>query len=270
MAFGKTVEENFLGHLCYFPERLGYEIRRVNQVTVVNCSTKEFNVAFGVGSEDDIQIVIEAFQNKPFTWWVSTQCEAFTSILSRKNFVLQKKECVMICDLSKYEVSELEELSKISKRQQSTLQNPILQIHRVSDEVFMEDFLNVLGEHDPTACNFYRSNKEELMECREEWLYEPYEERLYVGYINGEPVVIGTLAHNYENNSAGIFSLLSKSGSDLDVVNDMIRCFMYWAKLNRHEFVTLSVPSEQASRYTQLGFIQTDEEIGSYERIGST
>lgn len=252
------IEENLLGHFCYFPERLGFEIRTIGKVTAVNCRMRSRNVAYGAGS---VEQVMDFFQEEPFTWWIYDS-GAMRSKLLERGFNKDRMHCAMICDLTKYEQSELKELAKVEHWRESTVQDPILQVHRVSDDVFLEDFLSVLDTHDPEARNFYLCDAAKVMECREEWLYERFEERLYVGYVTGAAVVIGSFANNNVTNTSSICSLLSMQ-ADCCYEVQLVRYFMYLAKLSEQSHVTMVVPGEKGGAYLPLGFKTSNLE--SYE-----
>ena len=62
----KIIEENHLGHFAFLPKLLGFDIREINGVTLINCGLKSsmFNIAYGSPKSLKISDSIDEIKNE--------------------------------------------------------------------------------------------------------------------------------------------------------------------------------------------------------------
>lgn len=239
----KTIERNHLGHFAFLPKHLGFDVREVDGVTIINCGLKTsmFNIAYGSPqvSMDAICKIKQAFNGQPFAWWVppSQHNPSITEELFRNGFVCETVEHAMSCNLLK--VSPWTPKTNLS-------------IAHVVKHGMLKDFIHVLEPYDIQVSEFYGKVSEELLRS---------DEKLFVGYVGAQPVTIGILF--VCGNSAGIFSLLTKEDARGHGYGaDMMVFLMRIAKECGCHSITLSASSDSGYRiYERLGFIK----IGEFE-----
>lgn len=275
----KIVESNHLEHFKFLPSKLGFDIKILNDVTIINSGlqTSMFNIAYGyssdVSSSDDVSdlIVIDsikkAFSNDsdslPFAWWIpQSQCNAsLKKFLLNNSFTIETTEHAMILDLQKIDSNDL------------TFKTD-LKIKAVEDNITLNDFISVLEVYDSNVRSIYekmnqynsdddKNNNANLFKDKE---------RLFVGYAISDsddsqlaPVIIGILFINNSENitSSGIFSLITKEEArGKGYGTDMMRFLIQFSQEINCKFVTLSASSDSGYRiYERLGF----EKVGEFE-----
>jgi ribosomal protein S18 acetylase RimI-like enzyme len=239
----KIIEQNHLGHFAYLPKTLGFDVHKMQNVTIINCGlhSSMFNIVYGRPENpskiDDIKYIKESFNGQSFAWWVppSIHTPAFTKALLGNGFVIEAIEHAMICDLSKA---------------MSFVQTSVLLIKPVLDENVLQDFISLIDPYDPAARIFYEKVNNTLLQSQENF---------FIGYGENKPVTIGILF--YSNGNAGIFSLItSEQARGKGYGTDMVRFLMKTAKANNCKFLTLSASSDSGYRiYERLGFHKVAE-----------
>ncbi len=241
----KVIEENHLGHFAYLPTRLGFEIREINGVTVINCRLKSsmFNTVYGspksLNISDSIEEIKSAFSGQPFAWWVppTDYKQDVTEILLQSGLEIETNEHAMIYNAAAHILHE---------------KKTDLKITPVMDNLSLSDFLKVLEVYDSCANEFYnRIDRKSLNK----------DEKLFVGYEKGVPVTIGVLF--CREDSAGIFSLITSEHSrGKGYGRDMMIFLMELSKKLGCKTITLSASSDSGYRiYERLGF----SKIGEFE-----
>ena len=233
----KIIEKNHLDHFTFLPKNLGFDVREISGVTTINCGlqTSMFNIAYGSPKElDAIHEIKQAFVNRPFAWWIppSVHNPEVTKALLTDGFIIENVEHAMICELSDIK-------SFTSKTD--------LKITYVINNFLLQDFISVLESYDPHVQELYGKVTNELFNL---------DEKLIVGYANEKPVAIGILFMC--NNSAGIFSLITKENARGNGYGaDMMLFLMKTAKDHGCHSVTLSASSDSGYRiYERIGFFK--------------
>lgn len=235
------IEASALGHFRFFPEKIGHRVEEEKGLTFIICGlgSSMFNIVYGGGNAESIHDVINEFNGQPFAWWVppSQHSPELTDKLQKSGFKVEAAEQAMICDLSAFEYDE------------NTID---LEIAQATNRDQLNDFISVLEPYDHTARLFYEQLPISLLDANE---------KLFVGYKEDKPVVIGILYH--QDDTAGIFSLLtdeSQRGQGLGT--KMMRYMMNAAKENGAKFASLSASSDSGFRiYERLGF----NSVGRFE-----
>ena len=249
----KIIEQNHLGHFAFLPKTLGFEIREINDVTIINCglNTSMFNIAYGSPqgpkTSNDIREIKQAFAGQSFALWIppSQYNPKITKTLLETNLIIENVEHAMICNL-------------VTSTSLTTKTDLI--IKRVIDISLLQDFLQVIKPYDTKVQEFYKKISNKLLSSCEQ---------LVVGYINNHPVVVGILF--IKGNNAGIFSLITSQGMRRNGYgNDMMIFLMNLAKKSGCKFVTLSASSDSGYRiYENLGF-RTIGEFECFEYKGTS
>lgn len=285
----KIVESNHLEHFKFLPSKLGFDIKVLNNITMINSGfqTSMFNIAYGYSndlacnqvsssdsSSDDlsvISVIKKAFSidsnSLPFAWWIPQyQCsDSLKKTLLDDSFSIETTEHAMILDLQKVDYKDLTLKTK-------------LKIKAVEESDTLEDFISVLEVYDENARTFYEKLKDYILDNSKDKhaILSKDQEQLFVGYAqsinksdNNEskliPVIIGILFINTSNDifSSGIFSLITKEeerGNGYGT--DMMRFLIQFSKDMKCKFVTLSASSDSGYRiYERLGF----EKVGEFE-----
>lgn len=231
------IEQNALGHFKYLPEIAGFSVTEDGGLTVINCGfgSSMFNIVVGGGddvSDERIQSIISEFQGQPFAWWVSpqTRSKELSLKLLAHGFVIETTEYAMLCDLSHFNAASEPGSLRIE---------PVLTLSQ------LEYFIEALEPYDATARAFYEEMTLEMLAGKE---------RLFVGYENNEPVIIGILYSH--DDAAGIFSILTREDKrGRGYGTQMMTYLMNTAKQNGAKYATLSASSDAGYRiYERLGF----------------
>lgn len=241
----KIIEENHLGHFAYLPKLLGFDIKKINGVTVINCGVKSsmFNIAYGspksVKISDFIEEIKKAFAGQPFAWWVppTDYKQDFTEIFLQSGLEVETTEHAMICNAAANILHE---------------KKTDLKVIPVTDNISLQSFLKVLEVYDSCVNEFYKTIDKKLLNKNE---------KLFVGYANDAPVTIGILFCRAD--SSGIFSLITNEHSrGKGYGRDMMIFLMEQSKKLGCKMITLSASSDSAYRiYERLGF----RKIGEFE-----
>ena len=241
----KMIEENHLGHFAFLPKLLGFDIREINGVTVINCGLKSsmFNIAYGSPKSlkilDSINGIKKVFAGQPFAWWVppTDHNQAVTEILLRSGLEIGTTEHAMISNLKANIIRE---------------KKADLKITPVTDKLLLSDFLKVLEVYDSCVNEFYNRIDKKLLNT---------DEKLFVGYEDGVPVTIGILF--CRGDSAGIFSLITNEHSrGKGYGTEMMIFLMELSKKIGCKTMTLSASSDAGYRiYEHLGF----RKVGAFE-----
>lgn len=241
----KVIEENHLGHFTYLPKLLGFDIREINGVTVINCGLKSsmFNIAYGspksLKISDSIQEIKKSFAGRPFAWWVppTDYKKDVTELLLQFGLEVETTEHAMICNAAANILNE---------------KKTDLKITPVTDNLLLKSFLKVLEVYDSCVNEFYNKIDRKFLNK---------DEKLFVGYENGVPVTIGILF--CRKGSAGIFSLITNENSrGKGYGRDMMIFLMELSKQIGCKTITLSASSDSGYRiYERLGF----SKIGEFE-----
>ena len=194
-----------------------------------------------IESEIDEQIegVIQAYKGQPFAWWLGPTAspKGLSAKLVERGFVFETTELAMICDLTTFD---------FSKKESS------LDIKRVQLPEDLENFIQVLEPYDLSARPFYE---------RLSLSHDRGVEDLFIGYENGDPVIIGILY--FEGNTAGIFSILTREDKrGLGYGTQMMNDLCLHAKDKGAIYATLIASSDSGYRiYERLGF----KNLGAFE-----
>ncbi len=241
----KVIEENHLGHFAYLPKLLGFDIREINGVTVINCGLKSsmFNIAYGSPNSlkisDSINEIKKAFAGQPFAWWVppTDHNQEVTEIFLQSGLEIETTEHAMVSNLKANIILEKKSDLKITP---------------VTDKLLLSDFLKVLEVYDSCANEFYNRINERLLNT---------DEKLFVGYKDGLPVTIAILF--CRSDSAGIFSLITNEHSRRQGYGtEMMIFLMKLSKKIGCKTITLSASSDAATRiYERIGF----RKVGEFE-----
>lgn len=274
-----NLEKTVTGHFKYLPQLLGFDVRESERLHIVNCrlDSSMFNVvcnthlqewaknkqnvdlvesgdlplggsaastSFYLYCEDfvrkKIQEVINFFEKQSFAWWVGPSCDPYwvRGILNEMQFKNNSTEYAMACDLAKYKNSDI-------------AQSDMVQVLNFTQ---LEDFINIIEPYDASARSFYEKIKE--------WMLKE-NEKLFVGYEQGVPVVIASLYIDRDNSSAGIFNLITKEdrrGRGLGT--QMMHHLLNYAKDAYLSYACLLASSDSGYRiYQRLGF----EELGKFD-----
>ncbi len=272
------LEKTVTGHFKYLPQLLGFDVRESERLHIVNCrlDSSMLNVVCNthlekwaknlqdvqcfeegltpLGKSDPassylygedfvrkkIQEVIVFFEKQPFAWWVGPSCDPYwvRGILNEMQFKNNSTEYAMACDLSKYKNS-------------AAGQTDIVQVLNFGQ---LEDFIKVIEPYDVSARSFYEKIKE--------WMLKE-NEKLFVGYEQGIPVVIASLYIDRENGSAGIFNLITKEDKrGRGLGTQMMHHLLNYAKDAYLNYACLLASSDSGYRiYQRLGF----EELGQFD-----
>lgn len=234
------IEQNALGHFMYLPKAAGFSLITDGALTIINCGlgSSMFNIAYGrlecesADFDQKIQNIIDVFNRQPFAWWVppSARSPELTQKLLALDFAVEAAEHAMLCDLNDFECSGRE---------------TDLIIEHVTSPSQLEHFISVLEPYDVTARLFYERLTPPMLSGQE---------KLYVGYENGAPVIIGVFY--FQGDAAGIFSLLTREDNrGLGFGARMMTYLMQTAKESGVQYVTLSASSDSGFRiYERLGF----------------
>jgi len=234
------VERNTFGHFRYLPELLGFSVRKIPELTVVNCGlgTSMFNIVSNaphtVGAIDTvISRIVKEFEGQPFAWWLNPHSlpNNINDKFKAHGFTIDTTEHAMIFDLSKL--------------QGSGHSASALKVEEVVNMRGVGDFAAILSPYDASAEPFYKK------------LIHPSSsiyEKLFVGYEQNVPVAIGILY--LEGDTAGVFSLLTqedKRGKGYATI--MMQHLIHYAKKCGKSYVSLSASSDAGFRiYKRLGF----------------
>lgn len=242
----KVIEENHLGHFAYLPKLLGFDIRKINGVTVINCGLKSsmFNIAYGspksVKISDSIEEIKKAFAGQPFAWWVppTDYKQDVTEIFLQSGLEVETTEHAMICNAAAANILHEKKTD--------------LKIIPVTDNLSLSDFLKVLEVYDSCVNELYNRIDRKFLNR---------DEKFFVGYENDAPVTIGVLF--CRKDSAGIFSLITNEHSrGKGYGRDMMIFLMERSKKIGCRTITLSASSDSGYRiYERLGF----RKIGEFE-----
>jgi GNAT superfamily N-acetyltransferase len=234
------IEQNALGHFMCLPKAAGFSVITDGALTIINCGlgSSMFNIAYGgfdsAGTDFDRKVrnVIDTFNGQPFAWWVppSAHSPELTQKLLSCGFAVEAAEHAMLCDLNDFE--------------RSGPKTDLIIEHVISPSQ-IEHFISVLEPYDVTVRSFYEKLTLYMLNG---------EEKLYVGYENGTPVIIGILY--FQGDAAGIFSLLTREDKrGLGFGAHMMTYLMQTAKESGAQYVTLSASSDSGFRiYERLGF----------------
>lgn len=245
----KQIEANALGHFEYLPMQGGYDVARVDGLTLIRCglNSSMFNIVYGgvpesgeSGVNATIQATIDYYGSQPFAWWVppSAQSPLLSELLLAKGFTIEADENALCLAL----YSTLENTG-----------NKALTVEFVRGADQLNDFISVLEVYDPTARTFYESLSAESLEGAEQ---------LYIGYAEKRrPVCTGVLFINDE--SAGIFGVITderERGKGFGT--EMMKHLLDEARGQSLKTVTLSASSDSGLRiYERLGF----KRLGQFE-----
>lgn len=240
----ELIERMHLGHFKCFPTQLGFEVKQIDNLEIINCGlgTSMFNIAFGgmdAPTSEKISGIDKLFNKQPFAWWIppSDTSAKLTTLLKSQGFQKEANEDAMVCSLSDTSIAA---------------PKTALNITPVTTKEQIQDFIELLEEYDVAARHFYEKLDESLLQENE---------RLFVGYINGQVVTISILY--LEKDAAGIFSLITKeSMRGKGYGSDMMKYLLAFSKKNGVRYVTLSASSEEGlSIYKRLGF----KSLGNFE-----
>ena len=274
----EAIEKNIFGHFKYLPKLLGFGVEESKLLDIVNCGlySSMFNIVCGANLElwakhmqdvdslssgsssyafestcqygDDfieskIREVIKYFNNQPFAWWLgpSTNPVWISNILQELEFEASIEQA-MIIDLMAIETN---------------ISSAIVQ---ATTPEHIEHFIQVLEPYDPSSRRFYKKLKNPL-------LYPL--EKLFVGYEDNIPVVIGTLYIDSESNIAGIFNVLTcENKRRLGYGTQMMNHLLADAKKSGTKYASLCASSDAGYRiYERLGF-QAVGKFGCFEWKG--
>ena len=239
----KVIEENHLGHFSYLPELLGFDVRKIYGVTVINCGLKSsmFNIAYGsprsLKLSDSIEEIKKAFAGKPFAWWVppTDYKNNITEHLIQSGLEVETTEHAMVWKTATNVLQE---------------RKTDLKITHVTDNLLLSDFIKVLEVYDSCVNKFYKRIDRNFLSK---------DEKLFVGYENNVPVTIGILF--CRKDSAGIFSLITNEQyRGKGYGRDMMIFLMELSKKIGCKTITLSASSDSGYRiYERLGFYKVGE-----------
>lgn len=242
----QKLEKMHLGHFEYLPRELGFELREYKGLNVINCgfNSSMFNIVFGGLAnlnQEDIDQVINIFDGKPFAWWIppSQVNPEMSDLLKQIGFIQEASEDAMFCDLNQINKEDL-------------MQKTDLVVKLVEGDRQLSDFIDIIKVYDDSANDFYNKIKGNDADL---------DEKLFVGYIDSKPVVIGILY--FEDETAAIFSLItSESMRGRGYGTDTMKYLLNFAKKNGANIVTLSASGDNGYRiYERLGF----EKVGRFE-----
>jgi len=269
----ETIEKNAFGHFAYLPKMLGFDVKENKQLTTIDCGlgSSMFNIVCGTHFEkwaknqrdvycfengiyqgecayygeefieEKIHEVITSFKKQPFSWWVGYSCdpEWLGNILHEMHFKKSTTEHAMMCDLEQFSALE---------------NNGVITIDQVETATQLEHFIQVLEKYEASARIFYEKLTKHLRYSNE---------KLFVAYENGAPVVIASLYIDYENDSAGIFNLITAENKrGLGYGTKMMNHLMWYAKKMNMKYATLLASSDSGYRiYERLGF----KALGQFE-----
>ena len=241
----EIIEEAHFGHFVFLPKKLGFDVHRIDGVTVINCGlqTSMFNIAYGAPRTPHITDVVrhvkQAFANQPFAWWIppSQHNPDVTRTLLAHGLAIEASEHAMICNL--------EHGHRLA---QTTDLTPTL----VTNHALLKDFISVLERSDSRVHAFYGKMSDTLFNA---------DEKLVVGYAGREAVSTGIVFERRGN--AGIFTVVTKKEArKKGYGTDMMVFLMRLAKDNGCHFATLSASSDSGYRiYERLGF----SNVGAFE-----
>ena len=249
----QKIEKMHLGHFEYLPRELGFDVVQNSGLSIINCGFKSsmFNIVFGGlsnPSDIDIDQVINIYRGKPFAWWVppSEFNQEISNLLKKRGFIQEASEDAMFCDL-------------IQLDSKSLIQKTDLKVELVRDDQQLSDFIDVLKVYDDSVSDFYNKMSGN---------YTDLDEKLFVGYVDSKPVVIGILY--FEGETAAIFSLItSENMRGRGYGTDTMKYLLSFAKKNGAKIVTLSASGEDGYRiYERLGFEKLGR-FGCFEYVGS-
>lgn len=271
------IKQTVFEHFKYLPRLLGFNVRENERLNIVNCGlgSSMFNIVcnthlekWAKNSQDiecletgdfpvtkfpltnfhmygenavrkKVQEVIDFFEKQPFAWWISPSCDPYwiRGVL-KETFQNHSTEHAMACDLSKYDCNVTHGL----------------EIQQVLSLTQLNDFISMLEPYDSSARAFFKEIKE--------WMLKE-NERLFVGYENGVPVVISSLYIDRENSNAGIFNLITKEERrGLGFGTKMMHHLLKYAKDHHLNYASLIASSDSGYRiYQRLGF----ETLGKFE-----
>lgn len=178
--------------------------------------------------------MIAYYKKQPFAWWVGPSCDPtwIGAILQEMRFKKSTAEHAMMRDLEKFKAAE---------------NNGTITIDQVTTATQLDHFIQVLEVYDATARIFYEKLLKHLAYSNE---------KLFVAYEGGVPVVIASLYIDYESNSAGIFNVITREdkrghGYGTQMMNHLMEASQ---KMNM-KYASLLASSDSGYRiYERLGF----------------
>ncbi|MFN0065882.1 MAG: GNAT family N-acetyltransferase [Chlamydiales bacterium] len=239
MTIKDQIEYNLYGKFVYFPKYIkGMDVIHREDVTSVNShlNTDMFNIvcntrftALEAEKRVDEILKIYAAEHLPFAWWIGPNSTPRTlgKILTDKGFKKKNEEVGMAIEEFDTDFSPCP-----------------LQIEEVLERRGVDDFCNILAEYDTNAPEFYR-----LLDFG---AYEPA--FLYVGYVDGEPIVTGSLF--FTEKVCGIFDVLTRLDHHKQGYGAAMTYFLASeAKRLGASLVSLSASSQESRCvYEKLGF----------------
>lgn len=248
--FLKKIETNLWEQLCYPLKRLGFEKIRNQEIRMTNAILNYpiLNVvcATNTTEENFDQIynkTISQFDNKAFSWWVgpSSQPTTIGAYLKNRGFLPKVREEAMFLPLKPFE--------QISERFKS-LQlptTPPCRFARASSTQQAVHFAVVYDHIDPTGMPLFTAAASHMSSNN-----SPY--RLFVGYIDNFPAVIGALF--FANGLVGVCNLASRESEDNGAaLLRMLRYLLEQAQeIGATHATILSADQESTNLYNYLGF----------------
>jgi len=241
MDIRKRIEQTVLGHFEYLPQVLGFATIEDQGLHIIHCGlgSSMFNIVFGdllLPQEEmasAIARIIDRFGGQPFAWWVppTDRVTDVVPALVSAGCHMETTEHAMVCDLEALSADALRTTSGICQ---------------VRTRAELQDFIAILEVYDPTARSFYE---------RLSLLQLAGREKLFVGYAEEEPTVIGILFEG--DMAAGIFGILTREDvRGKGFGTDMMRTLLRSAKERGFRHAILSASSDSGYRiYERLGFV---------------
>lgn len=236
------IEKNLFGKFCDLPAKLGFKVERIDNTAIVKAGlgSSMFNIVCDSKlDENNIKLAIESiiknFSGQPFAWWVgpSSTPNSLGKYLEETGLIKETTEYAMLCGLEK---------NKIIYDN-----HPDLIIRQVKEVEEIKHVIEILKPYDPTSKNFY----DKLVEIG---IKEEDNTKLFVGYYNNIPVIIGSLFFNEE--IVGIFDLITlENMRGKGFGTNMMKFLMQYAANKGYTQVSLSASSDSGYRiYEHLGF----------------
>jgi ribosomal protein S18 acetylase RimI-like enzyme/predicted nucleotidyltransferase len=238
----KRLEDNLLEHFSFFQKKMGLIVKTFGQATTFysGLGSTAFNIAYGnpqpphLKAIDSIQ---QEFNGQPFAWWVplSQHDQKFTRDLLKAGFAATSTEHAMALELPSSPTLE---------------RATALGIQPVLDADGLEAFIKVIEAYDPSARKFYKYIQSKDLQSSE---------RLFVGYIDEEPVTIGSLV--LTDKTAGIYNLITKKPTQRQGYgSDMMRHLLHTATSMGCTLATLIASNDAGFRiYERSGFKKIGE-----------
>jgi GNAT superfamily N-acetyltransferase len=257
----KIIEENLFAKFAYLPNLLGdSQIIQQPLVTLINSRlpSSMFNIVCNarfyeeakrkqdIGTHrygeayihQEVQNAIAFFktENLPFTWWIgpSSTPDDLDQYLMEEGLILESEEQAMVLQVD----------SLIT--QKPPLNLTIDCVYPLPSKRLC-DFAKILGAYDETAITFY--DKIAGIPC------DPSAPcTLFVGYVNQQPVAIGSLF--FTQTLAGIFDLLTlENYRGHGYGTAMMQSMILFARNRGYHHIGLSASSFEGVRiYERLGF----------------